>query len=451
MFGFGTKTKEECYDKYCLIERDIQDDMALMDANKKEAAKKLIEKIKQNRKALKDSKKNFLKDFDKVIDEYKTLSSMPKAATNSEFMIDEPEVIRVPGSDGAGPSNPMFENWAEKFNYETDEVDSEDEIIVIPPPKKGRPTKKVTEEKRKECKEKKLVYDKKSKECRERKKPVKKKPKVDDDVIVTKIVKKTVDQKFDNLLPWNAYDNSDDEDVIVIKPKLKSKSKEKLTFEFKDLPGQIQEMIKQRAGKLKLDDIRKNKSEIKTFKFKERIPTLNDDNERIDIISVKVGLNKSGSKKRYISVKGHENTTTRKARKNQRKKKLSRPFEIWNALVKEHGGKIPKINTKAYKKLKAKYDEIIEKENITIKNPGINQKKKKCKKNKRAKVYDTKTNKCRKPKKRQVNDKFELWNTIITNYLNERKELGLTVEIPEKGSQDYKELKKVYDNLKSVR
>ena len=136
MFGFG-KTKEECYDKYCLIERDIQDDMALMDANKKAAAKKLLQKIKDNRKAMKDSKRNFLKDFDQVIDEYKTLSSMPKAATNSEFLSDdESEVIRVPGSDGAGPSNPMFEDWTGKFDpvvmiNETDEEDSDDEEIVL--------------------------------------------------------------------------------------------------------------------------------------------------------------------------------------------------------------------------------------------------------------------------------------------------------------------------------
>ena len=47
------------------------------------------------------------------------------------------------------------------------------------------------------------------------KKPISKPKVVSDDVIVTKIVKKPVDQKLDNLLPWNAYDDSDDEDVIV--------------------------------------------------------------------------------------------------------------------------------------------------------------------------------------------------------------------------------------------
>ena len=46
-----------------------------------------------------------------------------------------------------------------------------------------------------------------------------------------------------------------------------------------------------------MEDIRKNKSKTKIFKFKESIGTANDDEERIDIISVKVGLDKSGSKK----------------------------------------------------------------------------------------------------------------------------------------------------------
>ena len=142
------------------------------------------------------------------------------------------------------------------------------------------------------------------------KKPISKPKVVSDDVIVTKIVKKPVDQKLDNLLPWNAYDDSDDEDVIVKNSQTEIKEK-KLTFKeieekyprqpksfkFKDLPDQIQKMIKQKARNLKLEDIRKNKSKTKIFKFKESIGTANDDEERIDIISVKVGLDKSGSKK----------------------------------------------------------------------------------------------------------------------------------------------------------
>ena len=71
---------------------------------------------------------------------------------------------------------------------------------------------------------------------------------------------------------------------------------------------------------------------------------------------------------------------TGKQRKCKGKKKINRPLEIWNALVTEHGGKIPKKGSAAYKKLKAKYDEIIEKENITIKNPGIYQRRKNVKK-----------------------------------------------------------------------
>ena len=400
MLGFGTKTKEECFDKYCLIERDIQDDMALIkNESKKAKAMALIKQIQEKRASLKESKTEFMNDFKQIFEEYKELSDMPNdkpagAANlgiggrrrpaqeniyNENYRTDqspdawmtklindhknywaarqEEERMR---EEEAGPSDPSRLNIVTKMS--SSRVVPEDRIPLPPPIKIKKNVKARVKEERSKCREQSLVYDTKTKKCRERKKPTRTGPK---------------------------HIRFDDDGNAIVKKSTKAKKK----------PTHI-----------RFDD---------------------DGNYPKRALS-------QGAKK-YA-----------KQFSSKKKGQLNEGLQIWNEVLQEWRAKdkdnkgIPKTGTKAHRELREEYEKRVS-GNPAVQNIGITAKRKNCRKQK--KVYDMETKKCRQPKKRQLNEKMKIWNELVQNHLKEKKKLNEPVTIPKKGTEEYEMLRTKYDAM----
>lgn len=390
MFGFG-KTKEECYDKYCLIERDIKDDMALMtNESKKAKARALIKQIQEKRASLKESKNEFMNDFKQILEEYKELSDMPNdkpaGAANlaiggrrrpAQENIYNENIMSTMASmmawmdkqarerreermreEEAGPSDPTKMSQSRLVPEDSIPLpppikikkkvkarkqatgDTMDDIFspVIPNTARERANERVKEE-RSKCREQSLVYDTKTKKCRERKKPTRTGPK---------------------------------------------------HIRFDDDGNYPKRALSQAAKKYA---------------------------------------------KQYSSKK---------------KGQLNEGLQIWNEVLQEWRAKdknnkgIPKTGTKAHRELREEYEKRVS-GNPAVQNIGITAKRKNCKKQK--KVYDMETKRCRQPKKRQLNEKMKVWNELVQNHLKEKKKLNEPVTIPKKGTEEYNTLRQKYDAM----